>query len=232
MQSLRDQVNDLLTEYSSYIHRYFQVLTSIAESANADDKEAEVLVRQICDTDRKLQAALTRIEEHQARQKQILRVQDEIQKHQEALLRMVEQLNETREDLDQELAVASKELEKIKYAEQSNVEFADILSYASKLSKYTSAPPNFDLMSRDMKIGFEKPYPDEERMRRGLLYWQYAGSRPPNQEEQFESSASEASMDERGNKAEQPSDRPTSGEDANQGGDPFWILDLNPDLAS
>lgn len=47
-----------------------------------------------------------------------------------------------------------------------------------------------------------------------------------------ESSASEASMDERGNKAEQPSDRPTSGEDANQGGDPFWILDLNPDLAS
>lgn len=137
MQSLRDQVNDLLTEYSSYIHRYFQVLTSIAESANADDKEAEVLVRQICDTDRKLQAALTRskrgkctwgkcagcwnyrpVEEHQARQKQILRVQDEIQKHQEALLRMVEQLNETREDLDQELAVASKELEKIKYAEQ------------------------------------------------------------------------------------------------------------------
>lgn len=41
-------------------------------------------------------------------------------------------------------------------------------------------------MSRDMKIGFEKPYPDEERMRRGLLYWQYAGSRPPNQEEQCE----------------------------------------------
>lgn len=58
--SLRDQVNDLLTEYSTLVHRYFQALTSIAESANADEKEAELLVQQICDTDRKLQAALTK----------------------------------------------------------------------------------------------------------------------------------------------------------------------------
>lgn len=29
-------------------------------------------------------------------------------------------------------------------------------------------------MNRDIKIDFEKPYPDEERMRRGLLYWQNA----------------------------------------------------------
>jgi len=48
------------------------------------------------------------------------------------------------------------------------------LSYASKLSKYTSAPPNFDSVNKDVKVDFEKPYPDEERMRRGLLYWQNA----------------------------------------------------------
>lgn len=56
----------------------------------------------------------------------------------------------------------------------ANVQFTDVLSYASKLSKYTSAPPNFDTMNRDIKVDFEKPYPDEERMRRGLLYWQNA----------------------------------------------------------
>lgn len=59
---------------------------------------------------------------------------------------------------------------------QANVDFSDILSYASKLSKYTSAPPGFDQMSNDFKVDFEKPYPDEDRMRRGLLYRQYAGT--------------------------------------------------------
>lgn len=56
----------------------------------------------------------------------------------------------------------------------ANVQFTDVLSYASKLSKYTSAPPNFDSVNKDVKVDFEKPYPDEERMRRGLLYWQNA----------------------------------------------------------
>lgn len=60
----------------------------------------------------------------------------------------------------------------------ANINFTDILSYASKLSKYTSAPPNFDLLNRDAKIDFEKPYPDEERMRRGLLYWQNSSQQP------------------------------------------------------
>jgi hypothetical protein len=32
-----------------------------------------------------------------------------------------------------------------------------------------------------MKMDFEKPYPDEERMRRGLLYWQ--NSSQPHTEE-------------------------------------------------
>lgn len=54
------------------------------------------------------------------------------------------------------------------------MKFTDVLSYASKLSKYTSAPPNFDTMSKETKIDFEKPYPDEEKMRRGTLYWQNA----------------------------------------------------------
>jgi hypothetical protein len=32
-----------------------------------------------------------------------------------------------------------------------------------------------------MKVDFEKPYPDEERMRRGILYWQHL---PPEQQAQ------------------------------------------------
>lgn len=67
---------------------------------------------------------------------------------------------------------------KKKKKKTADMKFTDILSYASKLSKYTSAPPNFDLVNRDAKIDFEKPYPDEERMRRGLLYWQNVSQQP------------------------------------------------------
>ncbi|CAO3590486.1 unnamed protein product [Absidia cylindrospora] len=102
-----------------------------------------------------------------------------------------------------------------------NIQFTDILSYASKLSKYTSAPPNFDLMNRDIKVDFEKPYPDEERMRRGLLYWQHSSQ--PIPEDKFESSDNESMEDVDDMKNEEPvakpeEDRPTA----------FWHLDLNP----
>ncbi|CAO3655913.1 unnamed protein product [Mucor hiemalis] len=110
----------------------------------------------------------------------------------------------------------------MKYASNSNVQFTDLLSYASKLSKYTSAPPNFDSMNKDTKIDFEKPYPDEEKMRRGLLYWQNA----PNQrlEDKFESSDSEMSTN------EEVGDSSGNKQNEDTGGDPFWILDLNPDM--
>ena len=65
----------------------------------------------------------------------------------------------------------------------ANVDFKDILSYSSKLAKYTSAPPGFDLASADVKV-FEKPYPDEEQMRRGLIYRQHGGAQHPSQEDQ------------------------------------------------
>ena len=31
-------------------------------------------------------------------------------------------------------------------------------------------------MTKESKVDFEKPYPDEEKMRRGILYWQNAPS--------------------------------------------------------
>ncbi|ORX62743.1 hypothetical protein DM01DRAFT_250720 [Hesseltinella vesiculosa] len=103
----------------------------------------------------------------------------------------------------------------------ANVQFTDVLSYASKLSKYTSAPPNFDLMNREIKADFEKPYPDEERMRRGLLYWQY--STQPLLEDKFESSDNDESMSEEGDTKKEEATNNTASEPA-----PFWILDLNP----
>jgi hypothetical protein len=124
----------------------------------------------------------------------------------------------------------------------ANVQFTDVLSYASKLSKYTSAPPNFDSMNKDIKVDFEKPYPDEERMRRRLLYWQNAPQQrledrckvlfflmysiSSNLFSIVESSDSEASAN------EEMVEVGTSKQTEETAGDPFWILDLNPDMQS
>ncbi|KAI9269186.1 hypothetical protein BDA99DRAFT_435323, partial [Phascolomyces articulosus] len=91
------------------------------------------------------------------------------------------------------------------------------------------APPGFDLSSTDVKV-FEKPYPDEERMRRGLIYRQHSGAQPlAGQEDQFESSDSEMSMEDDANK---PGARPSATTEETQSDNPFWILDLNPDMES
>jgi hypothetical protein len=97
-------------------------------------------------------------------------------------------------------------------------------------------------MNKDIKVYFENPYPDEERMRRRLLYWQNAPQQrledrckvlfflmysiSSNLFSIVESSDSEASAN------EEMVEVGTSKQTEETAGDPFWILDLNPDMQS
>ncbi|CAO3661449.1 unnamed protein product [Rhizopus microsporus] len=223
--SMRDQVNACLTEYADLIKKYFAFLSTAADHVTLDEaNNPEHIIKEIVALEDKLQKSVEQIEEHQKRQQKIIQVQDEIHQYNKTLLNLVQKLNTSRNELNQHLSSAKIELKATEYARKSNIQFTDILSYASKLSKYTSAPPNFDVLNRDMKMDFEKPYPDEERMRRGLLYWQ--NSSQPHTEERFESSDSEMSATE--DTTEQNANR----QNEDTGGDPFWILDLNPDMQS
>ncbi|KAI9363779.1 vitamin-D-receptor interacting mediator subunit 4-domain-containing protein [Pilaira anomala] len=223
--SLREYVREQITAYSDNVKKYFESLSLVAEQATIDEaNNPEQILKQMAAVDGNLQKAIEHIQNHQLRQQQIIQVQDEIQHHNIALLEIIQKLGSAREELDLSLTQAKVELKAIKYATDSNVQFTDVLSYASKLSKYTSAPPNFDTMSKETKIDFEKPYPDEEKMRRGLLYWQNAPQERP--EEKFESSDSEMSVN------EEVGDSSTNKQAEDTGGDPFWILDLNPDTQS
>ncbi|KAI8876051.1 hypothetical protein K501DRAFT_338334 [Backusella circina FSU 941] len=223
--SLRDQVNDQLTEYAEIVKKYFIGLSSVAENTTVDPtNNPEILLARMAAVDENLQKAVDHIEEHQKRQQRIIQVHEDIQQQNITLLKIIQKLDTVQQDLDQDLIKAKTELKAIQYATESNVQFTDVLTYASKLSKYTSAPPNFDAMNKDIKIDFEKPYPDEERMRRGALYWQNAPQE--SMEERFESSDSEDSAKEDatdGNANKQT-------DDAN--GEAFWVLDLNPDMAA
>ena len=54
--SLRDQVGNLLTEYSDLTRQFFQSLTTIAE--NTTTSNPDLLVKCIVDVDNRLQSAL------------------------------------------------------------------------------------------------------------------------------------------------------------------------------
>ncbi|KAI8636588.1 vitamin-D-receptor interacting mediator subunit 4-domain-containing protein [Parasitella parasitica] len=223
--SLREQVREHITEYSELVQNYFTALSLVAENNIVDSVNGpDQIIKKMANVDDKLQKAVEHIESHQIRQQQIIQVQDEIHQHNVTLLGIIQKLGAVREELDLSLTQAKVELKSTKYANESNVQFTDVLSYASKLSKYTSAPPNFDSLNKDIKVDFEKPYPDEERMRRGLLYWQNA----PQQrvEDKFESSEDDMSTN------EEMEEINTNRQTEDAGGDPFWILDLNPDMQS
>lgn len=143
--SLRDQVNDLLTEYTLVSQRYFQSLIQAAEDTPLDPQQSpEFYIQEMVKVDTQLQLALDQsklykrslfillclttgvpflsfylpVGEHQARQQQIIKVQDEIQDHQATLLSMVEQLNIANQDLEQTINGAKKELQAADYAKK------------------------------------------------------------------------------------------------------------------
>ncbi|KAI8575251.1 hypothetical protein K450DRAFT_262643 [Umbelopsis ramanniana AG] len=226
--SLKVQVGSLLSEYASLVRQYFTAVNSLIETPNLPiENTPDYITNRILAVDAKLQQAVKKIDEHQRQHQQIVAIQEDIKAQNASLLMVVNRLQETRSLLAETLSGAQEELTLMKKASDANMNFSDILSYASKLSKYTSAPPNFNMM-KDMKVDFEKPYPDEERMRRGILYWQHV---PPEQQAQetFDNSSSESSEDEEGQ--DDGMGKPAAGgEDIHN--DAFWELDLNPDLPS
>ncbi|CAO3678499.1 unnamed protein product [Umbelopsis ramanniana] len=226
--SLKVQVGSLLSEYASLIRQYFASVNSLIETPNLPiENTPDYITNRILQVDAKLQKAVQKIDEHQRQHQRIVTIQEDIKAQNASLLMVVNWLQETRSLLAETLSGAQEELSLMKKASDANMNFSDILSYASKLSKYTSAPPNFNMM-KDMKVDFEKPYPDEERMRRGILYWQHV---PPEQQAQetFDTSSSESSEDEEGQ--DDGMGKPAAGgEDIHN--EAFWELDLNPDLPS
>jgi len=97
-----------------------------------------------------------------------MQVQQSIRAHNAAILQLVNRLQDAKEVLETCLDGVSKETVAIKQARDSKTSFADLISYAAKLSRFTSAPPNFDPMTFNPLM--EKPYPEEIRMRQGILY--------------------------------------------------------------
>uniref|UniRef100_A0A1D1YVQ2 Mediator of RNA polymerase II transcription subunit 4 n=1 Tax=Anthurium amnicola TaxID=1678845 RepID=A0A1D1YVQ2_9ARAE len=166
-------VKGYLIEYERLIDQFFSAIAEYSEGIKQINQTPIEIMKKIVALDKKLQKGLDLIEEHQKVHRKLLQMENEIDAENQALMDFALALKTGKEQLDICLEEARITKRAIRMAEESQVSAEDILDYANKLSQYTSAPPHFNPAMPSSMIAYP-PYPDESRMRMGLLFRQYA----------------------------------------------------------
>ncbi|CAI2163143.1 14773_t:CDS:2 [Funneliformis geosporum] len=208
-------VKGYLVEYEALIDLFFSAIVAYSEGGKQKDQTTQTpveIMKEIIALDKKLQKGLDLIEEHQRVHRKLLQMENEIDTENQAIMDLALALKTGKEQLEVCLEEARVTRRVIQTAQESQVSAEDILEYAGKLSQYTSAPPHFNPTMPSSMTAFP-PYPDETRMRMGLIFRQGA-------EESFEEDVTHARSNSFGSV---DITQQTSQTEA-------FNLDLNPDL--
>nr|CAG8583931.1 13857_t:CDS:2 [Entrophospora candida]CAG8638828.1 10806_t:CDS:2 [Entrophospora candida] len=171
-KSMVDNLKEILIEYEATIKQFFaSIASSTAEGKSQTEHTPVKLMKNIVELDKKMQKSLDQIEEHQKVHNEILQVENELELENNAILELVNALKEGKKEFESSLENADTTIQAINFANKSPVTADEILKYAAKLSKYTSAPSSFN--NQNANIPLQPPYPDETLMRAGLLFRQY-----------------------------------------------------------
>ncbi|CAG8571558.1 8623_t:CDS:2 [Diversispora eburnea] len=154
----------ILTEYQKLIDRFFSAISANAEGKSLDRSPVDIM-KDIVELDKKMQ----QVEEHQRIHHKILQVENEINAENNAIVDFVNYLRKGKEQIDDFLESSRNTMRAIELA--TNVTADEILKYANRISKYTAAPPGYDL-TRPTELQVEPPHPIEAIMRKGLLFRQ------------------------------------------------------------
>ncbi|KAL1920641.1 uncharacterized protein VTP21DRAFT_1018 [Calcarisporiella thermophila] len=189
-KSLKTEVITLIDEYAAQVRNLFTSLSKVAEGKTLQPEEmpSEVM-GQVVDVDNRMQAILNRVEEHQAVQQKLERTRQDIELQHSTILRIMKQLYESQKQLNLYLDSTKHRIDSIKQAEESEVTYEDIIVYARKISKYTSAPLNFE---QNPNLA-NPPYPQDTEMRMGLLFRSQHGDLTAEQEHMLEEEESDVS---------------------------------------
>ncbi|RHZ43934.1 hypothetical protein Glove_801g12 [Diversispora epigaea] len=160
----------ILKEYQKLIDRFFSAISANAEGKSLDRSPVDIM-KDIVELDKKMQQGLDQIEEHQRIHHKILQVENEINAENNVIVDFVNYLRKGKEQIDDFLESSRDTMRAIELASQSNVTADEILKYANRISKYTAAPPGYDL-TRPTELQVEPPHPIEAIMRKGLLFRQ------------------------------------------------------------
>ncbi|KAJ1970102.1 hypothetical protein H4R35_005975 [Dimargaris xerosporica] len=166
-QSWQDVSQSSILRFGSLLPNDETDPAKLALAATTTAQQPLVLVRKLLDLDVQLKLTLKEVEYHQGLQQQIGQVQQSVKEQDQNILDLVTKLMNSKEQLETFIRLAEKQKSAMEQAQKHMVNFSDVIPYASRLSNYTAAPPNFD--PANAAGHFEPPYPSEVTMRAGLL---------------------------------------------------------------
>ncbi|PFH51940.1 hypothetical protein AMATHDRAFT_141384 [Amanita thiersii Skay4041] len=122
--------------------------------------------------DQALSDAVNLAYKHQARQRKIDELENEILRLEVQWREMCEELETGKRELEEMIAEGEERIKAIEQARKASILYPELLAYAQSLSAFTSAPPNMpdmNLPGQPPPPLFFPPFPNEEKMRRGRL---------------------------------------------------------------
>ncbi|OMH81870.1 Mediator of RNA polymerase II transcription subunit 4 [Zancudomyces culisetae] len=139
-----------LSEYNENIRSFFGTFDPATNSKASDPGRVSLELKQ-----------------HQATQKKIFDTQLKIVECDLAKRDIIKALFKVKVALETKIDKANERLSAIKSAEETKVDVEHILSYAQRISPFTSAPPKYN--PEKTILPAEPPYPIELLMRAGVL---------------------------------------------------------------
>ncbi|KAJ2238251.1 hypothetical protein H4R99_004184 [Coemansia sp. RSA 1722] len=162
-------LNDILTEYNDSLRSLLGLLDTEGNRNTTESatKERNKTTQRIVGLDQSLQKLYGELEQHQRRQEAIRTTQLLSIESGKAKLEFVNSMLDAKGQLEEAIADGDKKLSLADTAKKADPSVAEIIEYAKKLSKFTTAPPNFDPNSSTVPP--EPPYPVLVAMRAGVL---------------------------------------------------------------
>ncbi|DAZ93607.1 TPA: hypothetical protein N0F65_003657 [Lagenidium giganteum] len=169
--SVREEVEIFLHEHRFLVTKLLESLSSAALPPStitpARLRTVNETFAKVLEKDRDLLTAVKKLARHQVAQKELLRIQDEINKKKEKVVRYAAQLRRSQQDIAQVLKKHEFVLNNARSKSKVVLDPREVVAYAHKIAGTTSAPkewrPGFPM------FGFMPPAPQEHMMRAGVL---------------------------------------------------------------
>ncbi|WFD20666.1 hypothetical protein MCAP1_002915 [Malassezia caprae] len=201
--SLRDEVQAMLTVFEQDVRDIFSSMSQEAalgaSSSKRDTPASQAKIRALADRHAELVQLTHTIAQHQANQARIIPIVAEVKSRDAQQRATIARLTVLRDELRALREAGAKEAQALERAEAAPVAAQDILDYAQRLAKYTSAPPGYQLAdlqasavqpSKAAQADYnpdatraaayydpiipnmpqELPFPTDRIMRQGILY--------------------------------------------------------------
>ncbi|WFD43418.1 hypothetical protein MPSI1_002079 [Malassezia psittaci] len=147
-RTLQEELNEVLHAMQAHTNTLFETLSqnaSVHRWRGTSKHDVNEILSSLSRLDASLQSTLANAAEHQANQAKIEPLVSQIQQRDTQQKNSIAQLAKMRSELQVLLRAADEQREELQRAEKDPLSAADVLAYAQRLARYTSAPPGYRL---------------------------------------------------------------------------------------